>query len=407
MVKLSKQDIEEWKGPVNYISHHGVEKPSVTTPLRIVTNSSLKNGSTSLNGCMIAGPNFLNSMMDIGLRFRCHETGMVFDLTKAYNSLLTGPIEKNLRRFVWRRSPDEEWEDWAFDCVAFGDLPAANFLEIGRNLTADFGKDIDPIASKKIKKDSYVDDNVSGGSAAEVKRMQGVRLPDGTYSGTMRQILDLGNLKIKVILATGETDEDFKHLIGNKVLGYCWDATSDNMGVTFSIYLCNKKRKVWSKPGFTADTLHLLESTPLHMRICLAITNGIFDFMGIACPFTIRFKLLMRQLFEGQYKQMKWEDKIPDDMLEGWKLLIAEAVHSSSLCFPRCTRPANAVGNPLVAGFEDGALPAFSAAIYLQWQVTCSHIIKANLFISIRVSHHNINKLKSSNSFYKILKRLG
>ena len=68
----------------------------MTTPLRIVTHSSLKNGSTSLNGCMIAGPNSLNSMMDIGLRFRCHETGMVFDLTKAYNSLLTGPIEKNL-----------------------------------------------------------------------------------------------------------------------------------------------------------------------------------------------------------------------------------------------------------------------------------------------------------------------
>ena len=373
VVKLSKQDMEEWKGPVNYISHHGVEKPSVTTPLRIVTNSSLKNGSTSLNGCMIAGPNSLNSMMDIGLRFRCHETGMVFDLTKAYNSLLTGPIERNLRRFVWRRSPDEEWEDWAFDCVAFGDLPAANFLEIGRNLTADFGKHIDPVASKKIEKDSYVDDNVSGGSAAEVKRMQGVRLPDGTYSGTMRQILDLGNLKIKVILATGETDEDLKHLIGNKVLGYCWDATSDNMGVTFTIYLCNKKRKVWTKPALTADTLHLLESTPLTKRICLAITNGIFDFMGIACPFTIRFKLLMRQLFEGQNKQMNWEDKIPDDVLEAWKLLIAEAVQSSSLCFPRCTRPANAVGNPLVAGFGDGALPAFCAAIYLQWQVTCSH----------------------------------
>ena len=93
-----------------------------------------------------------------------------------------------------------------------------------------------------------------------------MRLPDGTYSGTMRQILDLGNLKIKVILATGETDEDLKHLIGNKVLGYCWDATSDNMGVTFTIYLCNKKRKVWSKPALTSETLHLLESTPLTWR---------------------------------------------------------------------------------------------------------------------------------------------
>ena len=42
-VKLTKQEIDEWQGPVNYISHHGVVQDSVTTPLRIVTNSSLKN----------------------------------------------------------------------------------------------------------------------------------------------------------------------------------------------------------------------------------------------------------------------------------------------------------------------------------------------------------------------------
>ena len=97
VVKLSKEEIQNWKGPINYISHHGVVSDSVTTPLRIVTNSSLKNGTRSLNECLARGPNSLNSMLDITLRFRCHEEGMVFDLTKAYNSLKTGPIEKNLR----------------------------------------------------------------------------------------------------------------------------------------------------------------------------------------------------------------------------------------------------------------------------------------------------------------------
>ena len=137
------------------------------------------------------------------------------------------------------------------------------------------------------------------------------------------------------------------------------------MEVPFSIYLCNKKRKVWPKPALTEETLNLLESTTLTKRVCLAITNGIFDFLGLACPFTIRFKLLMRQLFENQHKKA-WDDKVPDNMLEGWKLLIAEAVKSSSLCFPRSTRPANAIGLPLVVGFGDGALPAFCAAVYLQ-----------------------------------------
>ena len=373
-VKLSKQDLAEWKGPINYISHHGVMRPdSTTTPLRIVTNSSLKNGIRSLNECLIRGPNSLNSMMDIALRFRCHECGMVFDLTKAYNSLKTGPVERNLRRFVWRFSPDDEWEDWAFDCVAFGDLPAANLLEIGRDLTADEGEEIDPVAARKIKVDSYVDDNVSGGSFEEVDRMKGAKLEDGSFSGTVRKILDKGSLKIKTILSTGETDEEVKSLIGNKVLGYKWDATSDLMGVSFSIYLCNKKKKVAPMPALSEDSLQLLESTPLTRRICLGITNGFLDFLGVACPFTIRFKLLMKQLLEGRLVKMEWDDHVPEDFLHPWKELIAEAVKSGSLCFPRCTRPARAIGVPLVVGFADGAFPAFSSATYLQWQVECSH----------------------------------
>ena len=93
VVKLSKDEIENWKGPVNYISHHGVVTASPTTPLRVVTNSSLNNGGRSLNDCLPTGPNSLNPMLDIMIRFRCHEVGMMFDLTKAYNSLHTGTVE--------------------------------------------------------------------------------------------------------------------------------------------------------------------------------------------------------------------------------------------------------------------------------------------------------------------------
>ena len=121
---------------MNYISHHGVVQDSTTTPLRVVTNSSLNNGGRSLNDCLPTGPNSLNPMLDIMVRFRCHQVGLIFDLTKAYNSLHTGLVERNLRRFVSRFDPTVAW-DYAFDCVAFGDNPAANLLEIGRDMTAD------------------------------------------------------------------------------------------------------------------------------------------------------------------------------------------------------------------------------------------------------------------------------
>ena len=62
---ISEEEKEEYLGPVNYIMHHAVEKPSPTTPFRIVTNSSLKNGGKSLNDCLPKGPNSFNSMWDV------------------------------------------------------------------------------------------------------------------------------------------------------------------------------------------------------------------------------------------------------------------------------------------------------------------------------------------------------
>ena len=72
--------------------------------------------------------------------------------------------------------------------------------------------------------------------------MRGVKLGKGEYSGTIPKILNRGNLAVKAILCSGDTDEEDKNLIGNKVLGYGCDATSDEMSVHIHIYLQNKKK---------------------------------------------------------------------------------------------------------------------------------------------------------------------
>ena len=66
-VKLSEDEIQSWTGPCQWISHHAVLKDSVTTPVRVVSNSSFNNCGKSLNGCLASGPNSLNSMMDVML----------------------------------------------------------------------------------------------------------------------------------------------------------------------------------------------------------------------------------------------------------------------------------------------------------------------------------------------------
>ena len=39
--KLTKEEMEDWKGPIHYISHHAIVRPEKkSTPVRIVFNSS-------------------------------------------------------------------------------------------------------------------------------------------------------------------------------------------------------------------------------------------------------------------------------------------------------------------------------------------------------------------------------
>ena len=71
--KVSQEEIDTYKGPVSYVTHHGVAKPdSTTTPLRIVTNSSLRNRNAGLspNDCMQEGPNSLASLLEVLLGFK-------------------------------------------------------------------------------------------------------------------------------------------------------------------------------------------------------------------------------------------------------------------------------------------------------------------------------------------------
>ena len=311
-------------------------------------------------------------MFAVTIRFRCYESGLVFDLSKAYHSMLTGLVEKHVRRLVWHFSPDDPWQEFGFDTVAFGDKPAATLLEICKDVTVDAGENIDLVAAKKLKEDSYVDDFVTGGSKSEVVKMMGERLGKGVYSGTVSAILKKGNLKVKVMIPTGETNQEAMDLLGNKVLGYGWNASTDEMAVRFPINISKRIRNLKEKPDLTPDTLHLLSDVKLTKRLCLGITNGFLDFLGISCPFLLRFKLLMKQVFEKQDIKA-WNAEVSGDDKLAWTSLIKEAVFSGSLVFPRTTRPVDAIGACTLVSFDDGSFEAFSAAVYVRWEVACKH----------------------------------
>ena len=137
--------------------------------------------------------------------------------------------------------------------------------------------------------------------------------------------------------------------------------------VTFPINVSKKKEKGLREfPDLTADSLSILNKTILTKRICLGLANTFVDFLGLACPFILRFKLLMKELF---LHGLSWDEPVPEDMKQSWVDLIREAVQTGSMCFPRAARPTNVCGIPSLVTFTDGSESAFCACVYIRWRV--------------------------------------
>ena len=62
--------------------------------------------------------------------------------------------------------------------------------------------------SKKLLKNTYVDDGTTRGSRRQVKRMIGRILEDGSYSGTISAMIKQVRLKLKTIVSSVSQDQE-------------------------------------------------------------------------------------------------------------------------------------------------------------------------------------------------------
>ena len=130
--KLTAEDIENYEGPVHYIAHHMVLRPdSESTPLRIVFNSSSSFHGHKLNDYWMKGPDQLNNLFGVILRFREKETAIVGDISKMYHCVLVPERDQHVHRYLWRgMDASREPDVYAKTVLTFGDKPAPAMAQI-------------------------------------------------------------------------------------------------------------------------------------------------------------------------------------------------------------------------------------------------------------------------------------
>ena len=375
--RVSRKELFNWKeggGKINFISHHDVNRPNkATTQKRMVSNSSMPNAGTgpAVNELWPKGPNLLKPALKIFLRFRTHEVGVVFDLTKAYWSVETTEEEKFLRLLLWRWGREEkDWEVFGFCTMAFGDRPAMAILEEGKERAVEEGGHLDLLASKAISEDSYCDDGLTGGSAEEVSRMIGdcSKEEDGTltYSGTIAKVLATVGFKVKMMVSSRSCDVDAMEKMGGSVLGHKWDPMEDEFSFKFAVNISKKGRDgLHPNPDLTEFDIPHLKDHIATRRSVLSVVNSLYDPSGLISAYTIKFKLFMREVTAIN---SKWDEPLPTELQIRWRELLAELVSMPVITIHRCVHPPGATGQPELIIYWDGSILAYSAVAYLRYK---------------------------------------
>ena len=379
--KLSNNDMNDYDGPVFYISHHEVLKPeSKSTPCRIVFNSSANFRGHVLNEYYAKGPDMLNNLLGVLLRFRERPVAMIGDIGKMFHSIDIPLVDQMTHRFLWRDLDEEREPDtYVMTSVNMGDRPSGTIAMIALRKTAEMSKYECPRACETILSNSYMDDIPDSiDTVEEAKEVMneidevlgkgGFKVKEWIYSGSVQKSTTFvdHNEQRAVQLFTGSS------IVFNdteRVLGLGWDPGSDMVRYDVKLNFSKKSRKVHSEPNLSREQVPWNIPLPLTKRQVLSQVNGVYDPMGLISPFTVRAKIMLRKLW-GQEKKLDWDDPIPERLRQEWAVFFQEPFQLEEIAIQRCIKPDTAVGDPVLVIFSDGSTAAYGAAAYARWSLT-------------------------------------
>ena len=109
----------------NYVPHHGVLNINKAGRVSVVFDASAKYNNTCLNQNLLPGPDLLNNLVSVLIRFHQGMYVVMADIEKMFHQIFVSPNDTNALRFLWRKSPDEIVSDYKMLVHIFGkvDLP--------------------------------------------------------------------------------------------------------------------------------------------------------------------------------------------------------------------------------------------------------------------------------------------
>ncbi|XP_070408825.1 uncharacterized protein [Nothobranchius furzeri] len=390
-VKLSKEVLQSWTGPVWYISHLIVPNPhSVSTPVRLVWNSSQKYKGLSLNDILIKGPDVLNPIRAVLLRFWTGVFAALGDIRKMYNSVWLEAREVHLHRFLWRDTEESEIEEYAITRVNMGDKSAGCIVQIVMRETANLPSFSHFKEEKRVlEEDAYVDDILTSHKDQDhlkcltanieyILRAGGFYMKTWVYSnqsGRKKSTSEMNMTESKtIILPNQRTEED------NKALGLGYTIEDDDLHVMVAVNFSKKKKKMRLGQNLLREEVRTQTPDPLTRRELLSQVSSLYDPLGLVTPVKQKGAILVRRAFqEAKTKyclEDTWDTALSVGLREDTIKVLEEYADLNKLRFARALTPPDPCAEPSAITFSDGNEHAYGAVMYLRWSCSRGAVVR-------------------------------
>lgn len=348
--EVPEQDLHNPAGESYYLPMHGVKKEtSTSTKLRVVFDASAKScNGQSLNDTLLPGPSLHPLLPSVLTSFRTHEIAFSGDISKMFRGIGLNPEDRDYHRYV-QRHPDGSLQDMRHKRLTFG-VTSSPFLanQVIRQIGIDY-KDKYPLAAKLVTSNYYVDDCLAGADSVEeayetvmqsVSMMKKGCLDLKKWRSNSSELLDRipKEMREESDLLIPSTPADC-----SKALGLHWGPRRDDL--------------------YVAVPVISIDEVATRRRITSTIAR-IFDVLGFFSPCILLARVLLQRTWD---LKVTWDDKLPQEIQEQWRVWLATLPLVGNHPIPRYF---GTKGKPTVMaqlhGFADASLTAYGGVVYLR-----------------------------------------
>ena len=349
-----KRSDHEW-----YLPHHPVVNLNKPGNVRRVLNGASKFHGISLNKSLLVGPELLQNLFFILLRFRQHKYAVSADKEGMF--LQVGVIARDQisLRFLWREDATSDVVVHQYTRHIFGARESPTCANFALRKTATDNMSTYPEAASVVNENFYMDDYLDSFEnvthAIKISRdlvsllklggfnlTKFVRNSDEITSAMNPEESKTSSSPIKEICNGAEQS--------SRVLGLKWDHVKDTLVVSRDV----------DRPLDKAIT----------QRTVLSFVSSVFDPVGLVAPYTVSARLLLKDVWKISVQS--WDDELPEDIRDKFLEWHSGLPLLWQLTIPRCyfTEPVDQIELHM---FGDSSQDVFCAVGFLRARLASSH----------------------------------